>query len=144
MGWHFYGLIEWHHEDFPVIWKDDTPSQTPYFALQLSLTHFPPRAPSPHSLSRQWRYCWRDALSLLIQPSVRAQSSIHSCHILILSLGSASGSPVKELSVWGVKRGREWCTEIHLQIHTVTQTLKHLPTKTHIYTCIYIYLYMHT
>lgn len=82
-----------------------------------------------HFLSRQQRSCWRDALSLLIQPSVGAQSSIHSCHILILSVGSASGSPIKELTVWGVERDQDWYTEIHLQICTVSQTLHHLPRK---------------
>lgn len=94
-----------------------------------SLTHplFPEHLLLKHFLSR--RSCWRDALSLLIQPSVGAQSSIHSCHILILSLGSASGSPVKELTVWGVERDRDWYTEIHLQICTVSQTLDHLPRK---------------
>lgn len=94
---------------------------------------FPERPLLKHFLSQQRRSCWRDALSVLIQPSVRAQSSIHFCHILILSLRSASGCPVKELTVWGVKRDRDWYTEIHLQIHT--GTLKHLPTRTYI--CIY-------
>lgn len=111
---------------FSCNWKDDTPSQQPYFVLQHSLASF-----SLSSLSSNifWRCFWTDALTLLIQPSVRAQSSIHSCYILILSLGSVSGSSVNELTVWGVERDQDWYTEIHLQICTVTQTLKHLPIK---------------
>lgn len=60
-------------------------------------THpFPPfeRPLLKQSVNRQWRSCWKDALSLLIQPSVGAQSSIHSFHILILSLALAPGSPL--------------------------------------------------
>lgn len=122
-------MISW---GYSCNWKDDSPSQQPHFALQHSLTLFSPEHPLlKHFLSLQWRSCWRDALSLLIQPSVGAQASIHSCHILILSLGLASGSPVKELTVWRVKRDQDWYTEIHLQIRTVTQTPKHLPRKKH-------------
>ena len=93
-----------------------------------------PSASSPQTFSvSQRRSCWNDALSLLIQPSVRAQFSIHSCHILILSLDTASGIPVKELTVWGVGRDCDWYTEIHLQMLTVTRRLRHLPTKTSIH-----------
>lgn len=105
--------------------KDVAPSRQPYFfALRRSLL-FPPAAPSPQTLCEsQRRSCWKGAPSPLIQPSVRAQFCIHCCHILILSLGSASGRPVKETTVWRVGREWIWCTQIHWEIEA--QTLQHL------------------
>lgn len=97
----------------------------------------PERSFLKHLTKLQWRSCWKDALTLLIQPSVGAQFSIHSCHILILSLEAASGNTVKELTVWGVKRDWDWYTE-----YIYRYALKHWDTflQKHIiyqYTLIY-------
>lgn len=114
------GLLKITSWGFSCNWKDDTPSHRPYFVLQHSFASF-----SLSSLSSNifWRCFWTDALTLLIQPSVRAQSSIHSCYILILSLGSASGSSVKELPVWGERLGL-----IHRYVYRYVQYVEYLNT----------------
>lgn len=104
---------------FSCNWKDDTPSQQAYFVLQHSVAHF---SLSTLSLNIFWRCCWTDALTLLIQPSVRAQSSIHSCYILILSVGSASGSSVKGLTVWGVERDQDWYRDTFTDMYSYSNT----------------------
>jgi len=89
-----------------------------------------PWAPSSQTFrNQQGRSSWREAVCLLIQLCVRAQFSIHLCHIIILSFASTSGCPLKELTVWGVKRDRDWYTEIHLRMRTVTQTQKRIPAR---------------
>lgn len=100
------------------------------------------RAASPQTLTGQRRRSyWTDAPSLLMQPSVRAQSSIHSHHILTLSLGRASGRPVKELIVCWVKSSSGWYTEIHLQIHTCVHTVEAKSFNPH---CILVALVKYT
>lgn len=109
---------EWY-QDFFVI-KGPHFFSVEAFPVHVSASHFSPEyALLKHSSSQRWRSCWRGALLYLIQPSLRAQSCIHSCHILILSLDSARGHVVKELIVCGA----ELYTKIHLQIcNTSTDT----------------------
>ena len=121
------GYLEWHHKDFPF--NEGWCSIAAGILRPPALTP-PPPASSPQTFSESSVEVLLERRPVsLIQPSVGAQSSIHSCHILILSLVSASGSAVKELTVWGVKRPRL----IHRDTFTDTQcnsNTKQLPRKT--------------